>query len=221
MVAAQRLEGAALFDHPISAAVVAVVRERGYERASVEEFCRYAGIGREEFERNFSDKAEATVRVFEAYIADFKARVGAAYRISGPWPGSLRAAAYEVIRWMREHPDAPWFGMVGMLEAGEMALVRREEVFKWCAELIDGGREVTADPAGIPTAAPLLAVGAVVETLRRQEEGSIEKAPVEAVPKLMYGAVRPYLGEAAARAELEIPPPADLAELPGGEGGRL
>ena len=32
------------------------------------------------------------------------------------------------------------------------------------------------------------------------------------VPGLMYGAVRPYLGEDAARAELEISPPPDLAE---------
>jgi hypothetical protein len=35
------------------------------------------------------------------------------------------------------------------------------------------------------------------------------------VPRMMYAAVRPYLGEEAARAELEIPPPSDLARSSG------
>jgi hypothetical protein len=39
----------------------------------------------------------------------------------------------------------------------------------------------------------------------------------ETVPELMYGAVRPYLGEAAARRELDIPPP---PRVPGRETGR-
>jgi hypothetical protein len=212
MVAGERLEGAALFAHPIAAAVIAVVRERGYELASAAEFQARAGMSEEEFGRQFESKADATLRVFEACIADFKNRVGEAYHAGGFWPTSLRAAAYEVTRWLRDHPDETWFGMIAMLDAGEMALVRREEAFKWGAGLIDAGREVAPDPAAVPASASLVAVGAVVETLRRQEEGSINIIPVELVPGLMYGAVRPYLGEDAARAELEIPPPPDLAE---------
>jgi hypothetical protein len=57
-----------------------------------------------------------------------------------------------------------------------------------------------------------MAMGAIVETLRRQQEGTLAEDVVEAVPKMMYAAVRPYLGEEAARRELEIPPPPDLAE---------
>jgi hypothetical protein len=216
MVAGERLEGAALFAHPITAAVITVVRERGYELATAAEFQTRAGMSEEEFGRQFESKADATLRVFEACIADLKARVGGAYQAAGPWPESLRAAAYEVARWMRDHPDATWFGLIAMLDGGEMARVRREQVLIWAAQLIDAGREVAPDPAAVPASASLLAIGAVAETARRQEEeGSIGRVAVELVPGLMYGAVRPYLGEDAARAELEIPPPPDLAE---GEG---
>jgi hypothetical protein len=215
MDAGGRLEGAALFAHPIAVAVVAVTRERGPGLATAEEFRRRGGMSEAEFERQFESAAEATLRVFEAYIGDFKDRVGAAYRDAGTWPASLRAAAYEMVRWMDDHPEAAWFGMVAMLDAGEMARVRREETFKWCAALIDAGREVAPDPAAVPASAPLLAVGAVVEILRRREEGSIEAVPVDSVAPLMYAAVRPYLGEAVARAELEIPPPPDLVDRGG------
>jgi AcrR family transcriptional regulator len=214
-VAGERLEGAALLAHPIAAAVIAVVRERGYEFATAAEFQTRAGMSEGEFGRQFESKADATLRVLEACIADFKARVGDAYRAAGPWPESLRAAAYEVARWMRDHPDATWFGLIAMLDGGEMARVRREQTFLWAAQLIDAGREVAPDPAAVPASASLLAVGAVVENARRQEEGSIGGVTVRG---LMYGAVRPYLGEDAARAELEIPLPPDFAK--GGAQGR-
>jgi AcrR family transcriptional regulator len=210
MVGAERLEGPALLVHPAAAAVMAVLRERGFELASEPELASRAGMEEAEFARQFAGKEDAALRVFEAYIDDFKGRVGAAFAGEEAWPGSLRAAAYEVTRWMGDHPDVTWFGMVGALEAQELARVRREETFRWCADLIDLGRAAAPDPGAVPRSAPLMAVGAVAETLRRQQEGSLVADPVEAVPEMMYGAVRPYLGEEAARRELEIAPPADL-----------
>jgi AcrR family transcriptional regulator len=204
------LEGASLFAHPVATALFAVMRERGYGGTAVEEVLDRAGITREEFDRSFDGKADLTMRVFDAYIADFKEKAGATFASAPTWPDNMRAAAYATARWIRDNPDAAWFGMVGALEAGEMALVLREETFKWSARLIEAGRAVAPDPEAVPAAAPLMAMGAIVETLRRQQEGSVAEDVVEAVPKMMYGAVRPYLGEEAARRELEIAPPPDL-----------
>ena len=210
MRAARPLEGPALFRHPLAGAVVATVVERGYDAATVEQMIARGGVGKAEFERLFDSKADAVLRVFEAYIDDFERQVKAAFDAAPPWPDSLRAAAYELIRWMREHPDAAPFGMVEVLEAGEMSRLRREKVFGWCAALIDAGRAVAPEPDAVPEGAALIAVGAVVETISRSSQGTLETDPVELVPQLMYGAVRPYLGEEAARAELSIPPPEDL-----------
>lgn len=213
------LEGARLISHPLGLAVVEVINERGYELASVEEFLARAGIGREEFDRNFSGKAEVTRRVYEAFAADFVGCVQAAYDAAGPWPASLRAAAYEVTRWMADHPAVTRFGNVGMLEAPELGRVRREELFRWCAGLIDAGRALAPDPDAVPAAAPLIAVGSVAEISRRHQEGSLAGDPVAMVPELMYAAVRPYLGEEAARRELAVPPPADLSPAERARGG--
>lgn len=211
MVAAQRLEGHDLFVHPLTRATMAVLHERGYQQARIEEFFARAGVGRGDFDSQFCDKAELVLCVMEAFIDDFLTRLLAAYASAPTWPESLRAAAYEVTRWMRDNPDCAWWGMVGVLEAPDMALVRREDVFKRCAELIDTGRAVAPDPRAVPRSAPLIAVGAIVETVRRYEEGTVIVDPVATVPQLMYAAVRPYLGEEAARRELDIPPPSDLA----------
>jgi AcrR family transcriptional regulator len=213
-----RLEGPALVAHPLGCAVISVINERGYELAGVEEFLERSGTSREEFDRHFSGKADVTLRVMEAFIGEFKARVAAAFESGEAWPDNLRAAAYEAARWLTENPKTTHFGMVTSADAGDMPRARREEIFRWCASLIEAGREVAPDPGAVPAAAPLMVIGAVAETLRRQQEGTTEADTVAIVPHMMYAAVRPYLGEEAARRELEIPPPPDLAS-PESEGG--
>ena len=188
-----------------------MINERGYEAASVEEFLARSATPRPEFEAHFEGKADVTLRVMEAFIGDFRSRVEAAFASEPTWPDNLRAAGYEAARWLTENPQTTRFGMVTSAEAGDMPRARREEIFRWCAGLIDAGRAVAADPEAVPAGAPLMAIGAVAETLRRQQEGSLEADTVQVVPQMMYGAVRPYLGEEAARRELSIPPPPDLA----------
>ena|SRR5664279_5454259 len=87
-------EQAALFDHPLAAAVVAVVGKRGYRDATVADFLVEAGVRREEFDRLFAGKDDAVLRVFEAYTANFKRRITAAFESEPSWPDNLRAAAY-------------------------------------------------------------------------------------------------------------------------------
>ena len=210
-----RLRGRALFEHPLAAATMAVLHERGFDAATVAEICARAGIGEDELPPALRDKRILALAVSEAYVDDFEQRARSAFDAGGRWPDSLRAAAYETLRWISEHPDAAWWGTVGVLEAGDVARARRDGVFAWAAKLIDAGREVAPDPEKVPAGAPVMAVGAIVETLGRKTQGSVPDDPLEAVPRLMYAAVRPYLGEEAARAELSIPPPPDLA--PGGD----
>jgi AcrR family transcriptional regulator len=206
------LEGANLLAHPIAAAVMATIRERGYPDARVEEFLSRAGMTEADFDRQFAGKEELSLRVFEAYIDDFVDRVDAAYSMGGPWPGSLRAAAYETARWVTANPAVTWFGLVGVLEAGDMARARRDQVFRWAASLVDAGRPVAVDPEAVPRSAPLVTIGGIAEGLRRHEEGDVGVGVAEAIQRMMYLAVRPYLGEAAARTEFEIEPPADLRD---------
>jgi AcrR family transcriptional regulator len=202
--------GQALFEHPLAAATLGVLHEHGFEATTVAEICLRAGVPDDDLPRPIRHKLFLALAVSEAYVADFRAQVGAAFAGEEVWPDTLRAAAYETLRWVRRHPDAAWWGTVGVLEVGEVARAKRDGVFAWTAGLIEAGREVSADPDAVPPGAALHAVGAIVEALGRKVQGRIPDDPVAMVPMMMYGAVRPYLGEAAAQAELTIPPPVDL-----------
>ncbi len=202
--------GRELFVHPIAKATMEALREKGLEGTDVAEICARAGVDPAELPEAMREMRHLLIAVSEAYAEDFQAEVEAAFEGESTWPANLRAAAYEVVRWIDVHPEATWWGTVGLLETGEAARARRDEIFAWAAAMIDAGRAGAPDPAAVPEQASTMAIGAIVETLGRNMQGGIEGDPVDGVRWLMYAAVRPYLGEDAARAELEIPPPADL-----------
>lgn len=207
------LEGPRLLAHPLGRAVIEVTNERGYGLADVAAFADRAGVGEADLRRHFADKHEAVLRVLEAIIVDFRSAVGAAYESGGVWPDSLRAAGYEAVRRLLGHPERTRFAIVSTAAAGDMARARREELYLWGATLIDAGRAQAADPAAVPPRAGIVAVGAAVEELRRGQEAGAGGAVLDALPRMMYTAVRLYLGEAAARRELARPLPADLERL--------
>ena len=210
------LGGRRLLAHPLGRAVVEVTNERGYELADTRAFAHRAGIAEAEIHAQFADKRDLVLAVLEAAIADFRARVGAAFEAGEVWPDNLRGAAYETARWLLEHPGQTRFVVVSTAGAGDMARARREELYLWGATLIDQGRAFAPLPEKVPALAGIVAIGAVVEGLRRQQEGSLGGGIVEAIPRLLYAAVRPYLGESAARRELARPLPADLERLRSG-----
>jgi hypothetical protein len=202
--------GWALFEHPIAAATMAVLREQGYEAASVTQICLRAGVTEGCLPGPIRRKLPLALAVSEAYGGDFRMRVGDAFEGEERWPDTLRAAVYETLRWTERHPDAAWWGMVGVVELGDVARARRDGLFAWASGLIEAGRAESPDPGAAPAGAAMHGVGAFVEALSRKLEGKTLDDPVYAVPLMMYAAVRPYLGEEAARAELAIEAPPDL-----------
>jgi AcrR family transcriptional regulator len=196
------------FADPLAEAVVDEVVERGYAAATVAGVVERAGIGREEFEGRFVDLEDAALRVYEAFIADFERRVGIAYNAEAGWQAGLRAAAYVTADWMATNPNLVRFGTVEVLEMrSEMARVRREEVFVYCARLIDGGRDEAPDPSAVPDSAPVVAIGSIMQLLTHRVQKGMEIDAHGMVPEMMYAAVRPYLGEERAREELTLPRP--------------
>jgi AcrR family transcriptional regulator len=203
--------GPELFAHPLAAATMEELREHGFEGTDVADICRRAGVRMSDLPESMRDKRYLLIAVSESYADALQTEVGAAFSTVPTWPDNLRAAAYEMVRWISRHPEATWWGTVGVLEAGEAARARRDEIVTWAAGMIDAGRAAAPDPAAVPEHAAILAIGAIVETLGRNMQGGMEGEPVDGVKWLMYAAVRPYLGEEAAQAELQLPPPADLA----------
>jgi AcrR family transcriptional regulator len=198
---------------PISIAVVAEMVEMGYEHATTAGVARRAGISSAELERHFESLDACALDAFERLIDDFRRRVGSAFNQQDEWPAALRASAYECADWMAEHPTAAAFGAAEVLKMRiELARVRREEVFGFCSELIDRGREAAPDPSLIPDSAPVVAIGAIAQLLTHRVQEGAGVQPHDVVPEMMNRIVATYLGPEAAEEEWTAERPTAPAE---------
>jgi AcrR family transcriptional regulator len=196
------------FSDSLAGALVDEVVERGYAAATVAGVVGRAWVDLAEFDRRFADLEDAALRIYEAFIADFERRIGLAFNAQSDWRTALRAAAYETADWMAANPNLVRFGTVEVLEMrSEMARVRREEVFVYCAGLIDAGREEALEPAALPDSAAIVAIGSILQLLTHRVQKGATFDPHGMVPEMMYAVVRPYVGEELARTEMTLPRP--------------
>jgi hypothetical protein len=191
---------------PVTLALIAEVFEHGTE-AGIEGMLTRHGLEEATFRARYDTFQDCAVDCYERFTAAFKRRIGGAFNAGSQWRDSLRCAAYETADLLEESPELAYFGTTGVLQVNsELARVRREEVFVFCAELIDLGR---TEPSGIKIdeSASVFAIGSIMQllTFRIQTGAPIE--PHATVPEMMYAAVRAYKGEEVAREELELPDP--------------
>lgn len=178
------------------------------ERTSIEAVCARAGVGTADFRRAYGDMEAAFVAIFSEEAERFVAVVQRAFDAEQAWRDSLRAAAYAGARWIQEHPRQSRFCVLEVLSAGETARLRREQTMRHFIGLVDRGRYELEDPDSVPPSFAAAIVGALAEMLiRRIVEGEDLSRVEDAVPELMYIAVRPYVEKAEAERELSLPPP--------------
>jgi AcrR family transcriptional regulator len=202
---------------PVARAVVDEALELG-PGMSAAGIARRADISIDEFHERFAGPDECLLDSFDRLCADFEHRVGAAFNSHAEWRSGLRAAAYETAAWLEENPQQTKLGAAGVLRAGnEMARIRRESLFVYCAEMIDLGRQASSDPDAIPESAATVAIGSIIQLLAHRLQQGVPFDPWKVVPEMMYGVVRVYLGDEAADEELTLPPPAGAGDLDQGK----
>lgn len=188
-------------------AMLDIVFERGYEVVTIEEIAERASGSRDDFKRSFPSKQACAVAVLEELAENNLRTVRAAFESESRWPDSLRAAAYAHLQWTLDNPKKMRFGLLEMLWASELTGALRDDLFRAYIEMVDAGREVAPDPDSVPAYTAEAVVGSITQVIvRHLAEPGRPDLPGQ-VPEMMYLAVKPYLGEEAARKELAIPPP--------------
>lgn len=195
-------------------AIVDLALEKGFRGTKLKMVLDHAGVGREEFERDFTNLEDCALRLFAFYVEDFTRTVEAAYAAHDNWPDALRAAGYATARWQREHPREVRFGSLELLAAGDMARAKVDATYTRFTDLIDAGRQELDDPDSVPRSTAEGIVGSLVMLLTKWLQGGggtegLEDLPDAYIQQAMYMAVLPYLGQEAAAKELEIPPPTE------------
>jgi AcrR family transcriptional regulator len=194
-------------------ALVDLCFERGFALVTVESLCSRAGIDHAAFEDAYADLEDCFCQALEAERDDFFAYLDRCLAGHRRWVDRLRAVAYGLLRFLRADEARAHFLTIELHLAGERATrIWSETIVAPLFDRIDEGRSVPGTPASVTRATAEAVGGAIFNRIRMAAEQGTLLSGGEAVPQLMYMAALPYLGTAAAQAELSAPAPADPGE---------
>jgi AcrR family transcriptional regulator len=192
-------------------ALLDLCSERGYKKLKLRQLLERADVEEAAFHRHYADLDACFAAVLGDIYAEFFARAQEAVAGQSGWRDRMRATAYALLRYLRADERVARLAAVEVQYAGKRAQDLFQETFNRLVNLLDEGSS-EADGPESPGLATAIGIGGVVFA-RIQEavaEGELDLGEEE-IPELMYAAVFPYLGAAAAEEELHIPPPPDPA----------
>jgi AcrR family transcriptional regulator len=174
----------------------------GYEGASVRMVLDRAGLYRQAFYDNFTDKDACYLEAFDAGVERLAALLAAAAAAEESWRGKLRAALGALLDLLESEPELGRALVVEVHAAGPEALARRAEAMKSAADFIDLARRESGPAPPPPIAAEGIVSGIHAVVHARLSSGA-EEGLRGLLPEFMYFAVLPYFGAATAAAEME------------------
>jgi AcrR family transcriptional regulator len=181
--------------------------ELGYDEVTLELVCERAEVSRELVEQSFGDLGALSGWTHLQNAREFDEMVHAAYERESAWRDKLRGAAYAAARFIEDRPRRVQFAIIALLRAGPMAQVVREGQMEYMVDMIDAGRQELDDPGSMDRSVAEGVMGAIYGKLTSEakfHEGRVRAS--DFVADMMYVAVRPYLGEEAAREEVRRGP---------------
>ena len=201
-------------------ALLEAVAENGYPALSVGAVIGRARVSRKTFYDIFEDREDCFLAAFDQVIEDMRVKAASAYNEGSSWREGVRAALASILIFMDQERGLARVCVVDTLRAGEAVLERRARVLDQLARVVDRARTVEKHQRDPPSLAAEAVVGGVVSVLhdRLTEYASTPLLPL--LGPLMSMIVLPYLGEGAARAELNAPcPPVQREEVSGPPAG--
>jgi AcrR family transcriptional regulator len=169
--------------------------------------CARAGLPLADFERLFDDLEDCAFQVYAAEFGRYRRRAVRARAAQGNWSGRVRATAYALARFLGEDPKLTNYVVVEVRRAGERCELLVAEAIEELFDLLDEGRAELDDPGSLTRATAESVGGGIFALIVKSVTLGEPVEESELVPQLMHAAVLPYLGHAAADAELSIPPP--------------
>jgi len=187
------------------AAMLRATAELSYREVSVQDVLERAGVSRPTFYEHFENKEDCFLAAFDTAAVRLRERLEQASAVedAASWRDRLRLGLEELLHFVAEEPDAAMSLIVDARAACPAALGRRDELLDHFAGCIDS--QVRAEASSDPAPSPIAAVGIVggIENLlyTRLNRGETDDLESLLAP-LMYFAVLPYEGHAAASEEL-------------------
>jgi AcrR family transcriptional regulator len=177
---------------------IAVAGSAGYTAMTVSAVIARANVSRKTFYEQFADREHCFLAAYELIVGRALAGVRAAYAGDAPWPERLRVAVDWTLQALASHPLEARVAFVEVLAAGPRALGLRDRALHELAPLFAPGVDVAPADATIPTSMPLAISGTFSELIGLQvRQGRVTELP-RLLPELLYCALAPFVGPAAA-----------------------
>jgi AcrR family transcriptional regulator len=187
------------------AAMLRATAELGYREVSVQDVLDRAGVSRPTFYEHFENKEACFLAAFDNAAARLRKRLEAAAGDGDGWRQRLRLSLEELLRFVAEDPDSAMSLIVDGRAACPPALERRDALLDHFSSYLDTMVRAEADPAHSPSAIAAAGIVGGIEALLYARLNRGEADDVQSLlPSLMYFAVLPYEGHAAASEELAL-----------------
>ncbi len=188
-------------------AMVQEVAEHGVANVSVASVVARAGVSRRTFYELYEDREECFLAAFEDALRAIQAVVLPAYAQPGAWRARIRAGLVALLDCLQSDRQTARLLIVESLAAGPRMLARRQEALAPILAAIEAAAGQSGVRSQPPPLTPQGILGGVLALLHERLIQDGEPSLLELAGPLMAMIVFPYLGAAAARRELELPPP--------------
>lgn len=180
-------------------AMVRAVAEHGYDKASVAQVIKLAGVSRKTFYEHFDDRQACFLAAYETVFGRILEEVASAYEAEEAWPARVRATIRTLLSRLSADSHYARAGVVEVLAAGEPALERRDMSLRAFQSFFDPARPEVPDHCSPPIVAEAT-IGGINEVIYRHilTEGAESLGRLEA--DLTYLALAPFIGDEAAEA---------------------
>ena len=186
----------------ISAALVEAVASRGYGMTSVGHVIERAGVDQATFDRHFADLEDCFSSAWDAVDAELRGRMRDAFVRRSDWQDRLREALCAGLDYLAADESRAKVYVAEAVYVSEDLRDRQRDALVRLSTMVDLGRDGAPDSsrklAGIAEAVS----GAIWHRVQQLVQAGRSAELREEVPRLMYVAVLPYRGAAAAEAEL-------------------
>jgi AcrR family transcriptional regulator/DNA-binding MarR family transcriptional regulator len=188
------------------AAAVDVIEEVGYARMTVTKIVARAGVSRKTFYDTYTNREGCFLAALEQTFGQAIAGVETCPE-DASWRDSVRVGLARLLATMDDDPALARLWLIEAPRGGDRVLRRRAELLHGLAKRIDAGREQVVGRRAPPVMTADALVGGVLGILHSRALRALDKSFSSLLGPLMHMIVLPYLGPAAAEAELKAAAP--------------
>jgi AcrR family transcriptional regulator len=179
-------------------AVAEAVAEQGFATTTVADIIARARLSRRTFYEHFADKEECYLAAYDTVVEQLLGAVGQAYEQADDWSQKVHDGLETFLAYLAAEPAFARMCIVEVVAAGPDARNRRDAAMRVFVDFLEPGRAEAPKGLVVPALAAEVVVGGIYEIIYSRLQRDAAGELVEMLPELLYCALVPYIGHAAA-----------------------